>query len=120
QFDVASASVTKSYFRNAPFLDFMALTIKIQQIVLPNIVDDVNFIRVPKMDRCQTCHLGIDKKGFEKYPQPFTTHPSLDMYLGGSSPHPIDKIGCTACHEGMGQSVSFRDAAHSPRDPNQQ
>ena len=56
----------------------MAPTIKIQQIILPNVVDDVNFIRVPKMDRCQTCHLAIDKKGYEKYPQPFTTHPNLD------------------------------------------
>ena len=53
----------------------MAPTIKVQQIILPNVVDDVNFIRVPKMDRCQTCHLAIDKKGYEKYPQPFTTHP---------------------------------------------
>src|SRR5437899_4269648 len=116
QLDVQAPSVTKDYFRNAPLLDFMAPTIKIQQIILPNIVDDVNFIRVPKMDRCQTCHLAIDKKGFEKYPQPFTTHPNLDTYLGGSSPHPIDKIGCTVCHEGMGQSVSFRDAAHTPSD----
>ena len=69
--------MTKDYFRNAPLLDFMAPTIKVQQIILPNIVDDVNFIRVPKMDRCQTCHLAIDKKGYEKYPQPFTTHPNL-------------------------------------------
>jgi mono/diheme cytochrome c family protein len=92
----------------------MAPTIKVQQIILPNVVDDVNFIRVPKMDRCQTCHLAIDKKGYEKYPQPFKTHPNLDLYLGGSSLHPIDKVGCTVCHEGMGQSVSFRDAAHTP------
>ena len=56
----------------------MAPTLKVQQIILPNVVDDVNFIRVPKMDRCQTCHLAIDKKGYEKYPQPFTTHPNLD------------------------------------------
>ena len=55
----------------------MAPTLKVQQIILPNVVDDVNFIRVPKMDRCQTCHLAIDKKGYEKYPQPFTTHPNL-------------------------------------------
>ncbi len=107
-------SVTKDYFRNAPLLDFMAPTLKIQQIILPNVVDDVNFIRVPKMDRCQTCHLAIDKKGFEKYPQPFTTHSNLSTYLGGDSPHPIDRVGCTVCHEGMGQSVSFRDAAHTP------
>jgi mono/diheme cytochrome c family protein len=116
---VLAPSVTKDYFRNAPLLDFMAPTIKVQQIILPNVVDDVNFIRVPKMDRCQTCHLAIDKKGYEKYPQPFTTHPDLETYLGGSSSHPIDKVGCTVCHEGMGQSVSFRDAAHMPSNEKQ-
>ena len=114
QLDVIAPSAIKDYFRNAPLLDFMAPTIKIQQIILPNVVDDVNFIRVPKIDRCQTCHLAIDKKGYEKYPQPYTTHPDLATYLGGSSPHPIDRIGCTVCHEGMGQSVSLRDAAHMP------
>jgi cytochrome c2 len=112
--DVVAPSALKDYFRNAPLLDFMAPTIKIQQIILPNVLDDVNFTKVPKMDRCQTCHLAIDKKGYEKYPQPFRTHPNLSAYLGGDSPHPIDKIGCTVCHEGMGQSVSFRDAAHTP------
>ncbi len=116
---VLAPSPTKDYFRNAPLLDFMAPTLKVQQIILPNVVDDVNFIRVPKMDRCQTCHLAIDKKGYEKYPQPFTTHPNLEMFLGGSSAHPIDKVGCTVCHEGMGQSVSFRDAAHMPSNEKQ-
>jgi mono/diheme cytochrome c family protein/predicted nucleic acid-binding Zn-ribbon protein len=119
QLDVLAPSLVKDYFRNAPLLDFMAPTIKIQQIILPNVVDDVNFIRVPKMDRCQTCHLAIDKKGYEKYPQPFRTHPNLSTYLGGDSPHPIDRIGCTVCHEGMGQSVSFRDAAHMPANEKQ-
>ena len=112
--NVLAPSLVKDYFRNAPLLDFMAPTIKIQQIILPNIVDDVNFIRVPKMDRCQTCHLAIDTKGFDKYPQPFRTHPNLSVYLGGDSPHSIERIGCTVCHEGMGQSVSFREAAHTP------
>src|SRR5260221_38604 len=82
-------------------------------------VDELHFIRVPKMDRCQTCHLAIDKKGYEKYPQPFTTHPDLATYLGSNSPHPLDRIGCTVCHEGMGQSVSFRDAAHMPSNEKQ-
>src|SRR5262249_2915864 len=102
----------KDAIRNAPLMDFMAPTLKIQQIILPNVVDDVNFIRVPKMDRCQTCHLAIDKKDsprcgetgqpacYSKFPQPFKNHPNLDLYLGGSSLHPIDKVGCTACHEG--------------------
>jgi mono/diheme cytochrome c family protein len=116
---VIAPSMVKDYFRNAPLLDFMAPTLKVQQILLPNVVDDVNFIRVGKMDRCQTCHLAIDKKGYEKYPQPFTTHPDLATFLGGSSPHPIDKTGCTVCHEGMGQSVSFRDVAHMPQNEKQ-
>jgi mono/diheme cytochrome c family protein len=112
--DAQAPSLTKDYFRNAPLLDFMAPTIKVQQLMLPTVVDDVNFTRVQKLDRCQTCHLGIDKKGFEKYPQPFTTHPNLSTYLGGESPHPIDRVGCTVCHEGMGQSVSFHGASHMP------
>lgn len=111
---VIGPSVVKDYFRNAPLLDFMAPTIKVQQVILPNVMDDVNFIRVPKMDRCTTCHLAIDKKGYEKYPQPFKTHPNLDQYIGSSSPHPLDRVGCTVCHEGSGQSVNFRDASHMP------
>ena len=82
-------------------------------------VEDVNFITVPKMDRCQTCHLAIDRVGYEDYPQPFSTHPNLDAYVGSASPHPIESTGCTVCHEGMGQSISFVDAAHSPSSTEQ-
>src|SRR5580765_3282593 len=130
--DTIAPSAAKDYFLNAPLLDFMAPTIKIQQLILPNIVDDVNFKTVPKMDRCTTCHLAIDKKDaancgtaqttpcYSRFPQPFKPHPNLSTYLGGDSPHPIDRIGCTVCHEGMGQSVSFRDAAHMPSSEKQQ
>ena len=89
--DSVAPGPAKDYFLNAPLLDFLAPTIKIQQLILPNIVDDVNFKTVAKMDRCMTCHLSIDRKGYEKYPQPFTTHPNLSTYLGGDSPHPIDR-----------------------------
>ncbi len=70
-------SFVKDYFRNAPLLDFMAPTLTVRQVVTPNVVDDVNFARVTKMDRCTTCHLAIDRRGYEKYPQPFRTHPNL-------------------------------------------
>ena len=79
----------KDYFRNAPLLDFMAPTLTVRQIVTPNVVDDVNFARVAKMDRCTTCHLAIDRRGYEKYPQPFRTHPNLSAYVGSDSPHPM-------------------------------
>ncbi len=116
---VIAPSLSKTLLRDAPMTDFMAPTLKVQQVMLPNIVDDVNFTRVPKMDRCTTCHLAIDRKGYESYPQPFRTHPNLATYLGSDSPHPLNRIGCTVCHDGMGQSVTFRDAAHTPRDEKQ-
>jgi mono/diheme cytochrome c family protein len=117
--DVLAPSPVKDYFRDAPLLDFMAPTLRVQQTILPNIVDDVNFTRVPKMDRCRTCHLAVDRPGYEEYPQPFTTHPSLEVYLGSASPHPLNAIGCTVCHEGQGQSVSFRDTYHTPETEEQ-
>jgi mono/diheme cytochrome c family protein len=116
---VLEPSPLKAYFRDAPLLDFMAPTLKVQQVILPNVVDDVNFVKVAKMDRCQTCHLAIDRAGYEEYPQPFRTHPNLATYLGSNSPHPLDQVGCTVCHEGMGQSVSFRDASHTPHNEEQ-
>ena len=109
-------SLAKDFVLNAPLLDFMAPTIQVRQMLTPEIVEDVNFTRVAKMDRCVTCHLAIDRAGFEDYPQPFQTHPNLDVYIGGASPHPIESIGCTVCHEGMGQSISFAAAAHTPSD----
>ena len=100
---------------NAPMVDFMAPTLRIQQVVLEDLYDDYHFARVQKVDRCTTCHLGIDQKGFENAPQPFRTHPRLDSFLGSSSPHPVEKFGCTVCHGGNGHSVSFKDSAHTPR-----
>ena len=102
------------YLLNAPLLDFMAPTLTVQQTITPDIVDDVNFTRVPKMDRCQTCHLAIDRDGFEDYPQPFRTHPNLENYVGSASPHPVGRAGCTVCHDGMGQSVGFLYSSHTP------
>jgi mono/diheme cytochrome c family protein len=117
--DAISPSFVKAYFRDAPLVDFMAPTIKVQQVITPNIVDDVNFTRVVKMDRCMTCHLAIDRAGYENRPQPFRTHPNLDIYVGSNSPHPMGEAGCTVCHEGMGQSLTFRDASHTPANEKQ-
>ena len=107
-------SLIDDYLLNAPLVDFLAPTLTVRQVITPNIVDDVNFTRVPKMDRCETCHLAIDRVGYEEYPQPFRTHPNLEAYVGSASPHPIESTGCTVCHEGMGQSITFVDASHTP------
>jgi hypothetical protein len=52
-------------FRNMPMLDFISPTVKIRQVVLGNLKNDINFIAVPKVDRCATCHVNIDRTGYE-------------------------------------------------------
>jgi cbb3-type cytochrome oxidase cytochrome c subunit len=51
------------------------------------------------------------------YDHPFSTHPNPDLYLTASSPHPMQKFGCTSCHEGQGSGTSFQNASHSPNSP---
>ena len=62
-----------------------------------------------RVDRCTTCHLGIDDPAFADAPQPFTTHPGT--WLRAHSP---DQFGCTTCHGGQGEATDFRNAAHQP------
>ena len=105
--------------RNAPLVDFISPTVKIQQVVLANLKDDYFFNKVPRVDRCMTCHATIDKPGFEDFPQPFKSHPKLNMMVGPDSPHPAEKVGCTTCHAGVPQSVDFTQSAHTPSSPKQ-
>ena len=51
--------------RNAPMLDFFDPSIKIQQQIIPTIFEDLNFVKVEKIDRCHTCHRGIDNPAYE-------------------------------------------------------
>lgn len=106
--------------RNAPFIDFMDPTVKIQQVVIPQIPDDRYFVKVPKVDRCMTCHTFIGQEGYEDQENPFKTHPNLNLMVGVDSPHSIKKMGCTSCHQGEGHRVGdFTSVAHVPNDPKQ-
>ncbi len=102
--------------RNAPILDYASPTIKPEQVVLEHFKDDLHYTKVRKVDRCQTCHYFIDKPGFEDLENPYKTHPKLDVYLGGNSPHPMNEYGCTVCHEGRGRALHFARADHSTTD----
>lgn len=115
---IAKPSLVKDLL-NAPMLDFLRPTLQIQQVVLEDLYDDFHFTKVQKVDRCTTCHLGIDQKGFEDAPQPFRTHPKLDLFVGSDSPHSLEKFGCTVCHGGNGHSLSFKDTAHTPQNEEQ-
>lgn len=133
----------QNQFRNMPLVDFIDPTVKIRQIVLGDLKNDINFVRVPKVDRCNTCHVNIDRDGFEIDWQTATftdevlagymadtyeeddrigmtkvlaSHPDLDLFMSSGSPHPMDGVGCTSCHLGRDRGVTFVNTAHTPSD----
>ena len=100
--------------RNAPVMDMMNASEKVKQILLPNLYNDQPFKQIPRVDRCTTCHLGIDNKKNANNPSPFKTHPNLDLYLASASPHPMEKFGCTSCHGGLDRATDFPDCRTHP------
>ena len=102
--------------RDLPVLDFIDPYYEVKQIVVNDLEEDLVYMGMPKVDRCVTCHVGIDKEGFEDAPHPYTTHPNIDLMVGPSSSHPISEFGCTSCHAGRGRGTGFYSSAHSPND----
>jgi mono/diheme cytochrome c family protein len=82
---------------------------KIQQVALNDFDRNAFDEAVARVDRCQSCHAGIDKRGFENAPQPFRSHSNFDAIIGK---HPTDKLGCTPCHEGQGPAINSVAMAH--------
>src|SRR3972149_5420863 len=72
----------------------------IRQIWLPDI---------DRVDRCTSCHLGADDAALADAAQPFRTHSGTWLQT-----HPPDRFGCTVCHGGQGEAITYRDAAHAP------
>ena len=50
---------------NLPMLDFINPTLKIDQVVIADMFVEMNYMVVPRVDRCMTCHRAIDRPGFE-------------------------------------------------------
>jgi mono/diheme cytochrome c family protein len=57
------------------------------------------------VDRCVTCHVGIDDPRMTDVAQPFRVHPGDVLRY-----HPVDRFGCTVCHHGQGAATNIRDA----------
>ena len=100
--------------RDFPIIDFMDPYYKVKQIVVPDVKYDVNFALVPTVDRCTSCHLGIDNPDYVEAEQPYRTHPDLDLYLTAASPHPMEQFGCSGCHSGRSRGTTFNSAVHMP------
>ena len=67
----------------------------IHQVLLPGL---------QRVDRCTTCHLGVDDPTMKNAPEPFRYHEGL-------GPHTSTRFGCTICHGGQGLATSVK-AAH--------
>src|SRR5262245_8983987 len=112
--------------RDFPGLDFMAPSLLVQKVVLDDLWFDLNFANTRKrrVDMCQTCHLPVDREGWERPDaeapdspagrDPLKTHPRLELFLSASSPHPKEKFGCTICHRGNGEALEFVRVDHTP------
>lgn len=81
----------------------------IKQVVL-NEFDRSKFdTPIARVDRCESCHAVINRKGYEGGTNPLKTHPDREVILGR---HPPDKFGCTPCHGGQGAAVNSPEMAH--------
>lgn len=59
-----------------------------------------------RVDRCVTCHQGMEWKGMDSAPHPFKSHPQEIL-----KKHPLNQYGCTVCHGGQGFATDL-EAAH--------
>ncbi len=62
-----------------------------------------------KVDRCMSCHMGIDKEESVVDGQPFKRHPGSYLFLKN---HSLKDFGCTVCHEGQGRATTSVKKAH--------
>jgi cytochrome c2 len=58
-----------------------------------------------RVDRCTTCHQGMEWKGLDSAPNPFKGHPQEIL-----KQHPLNQYGCTVCHGGQGYATDLESA----------
>jgi cytochrome c2 len=58
-----------------------------------------------RVDRCTTCHEGMEWKGLDTAANPFKSHPQEIL-----KKHPLNQYGCTVCHGGQGYATDMESA----------
>ncbi len=58
-----------------------------------------------RVDRCVTCHLGVENTAMAGAPRPFRLHPTTPH-----TPHDFGRFGCVICHRGQGRATSRAEA----------
>ncbi len=109
------------FLLNAPLMDFLEPDLKVDQVMLSGLYNDINFTEVDRVDRCMTCHVAANRAGFEgeEWQEPFRSHPRLDLFLAPTSAHPYKRFGCTVCHGGLDRATDFARVGHTPESEEQ-
>lgn len=71
-------------------------------------------VRLPQLnavDRCISCHNGLENPLMENVPQPHSSHPGNYLHH-----HPVSDYGCTVCHAGQGRAMDKKNAHGLDRD----
>ena len=105
--------------RDLPILDLSQPSLRVDQVVLADIRENLNFAQVPRVDRCVTCHQGVERADLEGVENPHGAHPRLALFVASDSPHPLEEFGCTSCHGGRGRATDFVGTVHIPNSEDQ-
>ncbi|MFN3531721.1 MAG: c-type cytochrome [Candidatus Brocadia sp.] len=62
-----------------------------------------------EVDRCMSCHVGINAPESVSADQPFAHHPGGYIYIKN---HVSNEFGCVSCHRGQGRATTSVEKAH--------
>ncbi len=78
-----------------------SFNVEIQQIYLDTL---------QRADRCTSCHIGVEN------PQMANAQPVYKQHSGDYlKDHPVDRFGCTICHDGQGRALTTKEAHGTDR-----
>jgi hypothetical protein len=107
--------------RNSPILDMINPSLRVQQVQLPDHFINVNFMRIPRVDRCTTCHIAADRKGLRTRRSRPSTGRTAD------APHGRQRVDASGdvpaarpATAGRDRATSFWSAGHSPATEEQE
>ena len=103
----------------APRLVAMKYVEDLRAGMMATLPEDTRKLLIDRYRRALISELNVTrrKQGLHELdPSPvLLAHPRLDLYADVDSPHSVEAVGCTSCHDGSGQETNFVLCAHSPR-----
>ncbi len=103
-----------NWILSQPMLDFVNPVIKIDQVVLNDLSIDMNYMNVPRVDRCVTCHRAIDTPGWESKAEAARLSQELQQQLDA---YQIPQEKRKETEERMAQLKRIQDAPNDTLNP---